>query len=272
MIFSADWYPNISLSNWKLQGAEIILEKPLIPVYKKMADAGIFLSVHSPMSVNIGSTKSNVRYMSTEVICEQLILMKEIQPNQISRIVVHVANISGRTKEEVWEVQRKTLWSLWFKMKERGLLDSSLICLENLGKINQVGEVADIIRLCSLTDNFIPCIDFGHLYGRSLGTFLNNKEEFLQVFNQLYADLPSWKVNQMHIHFSKLIYTDKGEKKHTGFADRQAGPKPGYFIRALSSLPVDFNPVIVCESPNPYPYVDGLALMRIAKAHRHSVK
>lgn len=268
MIFSASWYPTLSLSDWRLDGAEIILDKPLIPVYEQMVDRGIFLSMHSPMSVSIGSVKGNIRYRSTEIICEHLSLMRKIQPAVESRIVVHAANFSGRDSKEVYEVQRKTLWSLWFKMRERGLLDSCLICLENLGKINQVGDVADIIQLCNLTDNFIPCIDFGHLHGRALGKFLNSKEDFLEVFNQLYAGLPSWKVNQMHIHFSKLIFTDKGEKKHTEFSDRKAGPKPGYFIRALSSMPSDFQPVIICESSNPY--ADGYLLRKTYKNHYKS--
>lgn len=269
MTFSACWYPTQHLDNWKLDGAEIIIEKPLIPVYEKMVEHGLFLTVHSPMSVVIGSVKKSVRFMSTETICEQLKMLRQIQPDKTARIVVHAANFSDRTSGEVWAVQRKTLWSLYYKMRERGLLDNSLICIENLGKINQVGDVEDIIRLCNITDNFIPCIDFGHLHGRSLGKFLNSKEDFLQVFQQLYAGLPAWKVNTMHIHFSKLIYTDKGEKKHTVFHDKAAGPKPSFFIRALGSLPAEFNPVIICESPDSY--TDGYQLMRNYKAHQKSI-
>lgn len=269
MKFSACWYPTQNLSNWKLDGAEIMLEKHLIPVYEKMVEHGLFLSVHSPMSVIIGSVKNQVRYMSTETICDQLKILNEIQPNELSRIVVHAASFSGRTPEEVWEVQRKTLWSLYYKMKERGLLNTSLICIENLGKVNQVGDVVDIIRLCNLTENFIPCIDFGHLHGRMLGKFLNSKEEFMGVFAALYAGLPAWKVNSMHIHFSKLVYTDKGEKKHVEFHDKEAGPKPSYFIRALGELPPEFNPVIVCESSNSY--VDGYQLKRNYHAHQKAL-
>ena len=38
MTFSACWYPTQHLDSWKLDGAEIIIEKPLIPVYEKMVD------------------------------------------------------------------------------------------------------------------------------------------------------------------------------------------------------------------------------------------
>lgn len=268
MIFSAGYYPHMATSAWQLPGAEVILDKEHLTKYRELANRGVFLTAHSPMTVSIGSTKKGVRFLSTNQICEHLQLLHEIQPQQPARIVVHAANFSGRTPGEVYEVQRKTLWSLWYKMKDAHLLDSSLVCIENLGKINQVGDVEDIMRLCKLTDNFIPCIDFGHLYGRSLGKQLNSKEEFLTVFNQLYSALPRWKVDNMHIHYSKLVYTDKGEKKHTNFHEKAAGPKPAFFIRALSNLPSSFSPVIVCESSDPHR--DGLALKRNFECHRHS--
>lgn len=269
MLFSASWYPGTNLSGWKLPGAEIIIEKSMIKTYEQMVSSGIFLSAHSPMQVAIGSKKPGIRFLSTELICDHVSVLRQLQPGKPAHIVVHAANSSDRTPEEVWEVQRKTLWSLWYKLKERRLLDTALICIENLGKLSQVGDVESIIRMCKLTDNFIPCIDFGHLYGRSLGKTLNSKEDFQEVFQKLYAELPAWKVNSMHIHFSKLIYTDKGEKKHTCFHDKEAGPKPGYFVRALSSLPAAFNPIIVCESSEPHR--DGYQLMVNFEAHNRSV-
>lgn len=260
MVFSADWYPTDATSGWKLPGAEVIIEEPIIPKIQEFKDnTGVFLTMHSPMVVAIGSKKPGVRFMSTELVIRHLKTMQKIQPGVTNRIVVHAANFSERTPEEVYEVQRKTLWSLWFKMKDAHLLDNSLICLENLGKINQVGTVEDICRLCSLTDNFIPCIDFGHLHARTLGKFLNTKEEFESIFSQLYSLLPAWKVNIMHIHFSKLEYTDKGERKHVPFSIREAGPKPANFLRSLPTHS-GFTPVIVCESPNSYR--DGRRLQR----------
>lgn len=269
MIFSASWYPTMSLANWKLQGAEIIIDKPLLHIYEKMVAAGILISAHSPMNVAIGSKKPGVRFLSTDTICDNLKTLHQIQPGIPSRIVVHAANFSDRTPEEVYEIQRKTLWSLYYKMKEKHLLDNSLICIENLGKVNQVGDVEDIIKLCKLTDNFIPCIDFGHLHGRSLGKFLNSKEDFESVFGMLYSSLPSWKVDCMHIHFSKLLYTKAGEKKHTTFQDKNAGPKPAFFLRALSNAPDSFNPVVVCESPDSYK--DGYQMMKNFEARKKTV-
>lgn len=269
MIFSGDWYPTNQTIGWELEGAEVILDKPYLDKIREFKNnTGVYLSMHAPMSVAIGSKKPGVRFMSTEIICTHLKEMRKIQPGMSNRIVVHAANYSDRTPDEVYEVQRKTLWSLWYKMRDLGLLDNSLICLENLGKLSQVGDIADICRLCNLTDNFIPCIDFGHLHARSLGKFLNTKEEFESVFNQLYASLPAWKVNCMHIHFSKLEYTDKGEKRHVPFDVKEAGPKPATFLRAIPNRP-GFNPVIVCESPESYK--DGRRLQRNYYARQRAI-
>ena len=73
----------------------------------------------------------------------------------------------------------------------------------------------------------------------------------------------------MHIHFSKLEYTDKGEKRHVPFSIREAGPKPSLFLRSLPARQ-DFNPVIICESPNSY--ADGRRLQRNHYARLQSIQ
>lgn len=56
MIFSADWYPTDATEGWKLQGAEVILEDAVVPKIRELKNnTGIYLSMHAPMSVAIGS-------------------------------------------------------------------------------------------------------------------------------------------------------------------------------------------------------------------------
>ena len=43
------------------------------------------------------------------------------------------------------------------------------LCPETMGKINQLGDLAEVLTLCTLDSRLVPCIDFGHLYARSLG-------------------------------------------------------------------------------------------------------
>ena len=83
MTFSACWYPTQHLDSWKLDGAEIIIEKPLIPVYEKMVEHGLFLTVHSPMSVVIGSVKKSVRLQKQFVDNSRC----SVKSSQIRRLV-----------------------------------------------------------------------------------------------------------------------------------------------------------------------------------------
>ena len=54
------------------------------------------------------------------------------------------------------------------------------------------------------------------------------------------------KVNNMHVHFSKIEYSSKGEVRHLTFADEVFGPEPIPFIEALRQLKLE--PYVVCES------------------------
>ena len=103
MLFSADWYPTDATTGWKLQGAEVILDDPVLPKIQEFKNnTGAYLSMHAPMLVAIGSKKPGVRFMSTETIVRHLTIMRQIQPGVTNRIVVHAANYSERTPEEVW--------------------------------------------------------------------------------------------------------------------------------------------------------------------------
>ena len=54
------------------------------------------------------------------------------------------------------------------------------------------------------------------------------------------------KVSDMHVHFSKVEYTAKGEKRHLTFEDTIFGPDYKPFIEAIVEL--NLHPYIVSES------------------------
>lgn len=57
-------------------------------------------------------------------------------------------------------------------------------CPETMGKINQLGDLAEVIELVRLDDRVLPTIDFGHLHTRGLGA-LNTAEDFDAVIRAL---------------------------------------------------------------------------------------
>ena len=100
--------------------------------------------------------------------------------------------------------------------------------------------------MCKVDDSFIPTIDFGHLYCRSLGTIVT--EEDWEKELQMYIDELGYdRMKHFHSHFSKMEYTQNGgEKRHVTFEDESYGPYFENVAKALKKLKLE--PTIICES------------------------
>jgi deoxyribonuclease-4 len=68
----------------------------------------------------------------------------------------------------------------------------------------------------------------------------------LDVFNQIENRLGSDRLKTFHSHFSKIEYTDGGEKKHVTFADSVFGPDYEPVMELIAKK--NCSPVIICES------------------------
>ena len=69
----------------------------------------------------------------------------------------------------------------------------------------------EVLTLCTLDERLIPCIDFGHLNARTHGG-LRTAEDFGRVFDAVRDRLGECRLKEYHAHFSKIAYTDGGEK------------------------------------------------------------
>ncbi len=119
------------------------------------------------------------------------------------------------------------------------------ICPETMGKVNQLGTLNEVIELCKIDESLIPCIDFGHLNARDLGS-LKSKTDFENIFNEIKNSLGSDRLNCFHSHFSKIEYTTGGEKRHLTFDDNVYGPD----FEPLMELTYKYglSPTFICES------------------------
>lgn len=75
-----------------------------------------------------------------------------------------------------------------------------------------------------MTECYYPCIDFGHLNARSLGG-LKTYEDYENVIKKLLNGVGREKTENMHVHFSKIMYSGKGEVRHLTFDDDVYGPE-----------------------------------------------
>ena len=114
-----------------------------------------------------------------------------------------------------------------------------------MGKIGQIGDLEETIGFCRIDPRLIPCIDFGHLYARSLGTF-QGEDSYRSLIERIGDQLGENRLKNLHIHFSRIEYTKGGEKRHWTYQDTQWGPDIEPLLRWVVTYHME--PVIICES------------------------
>ena len=117
--------------------------------------------------------------------------------------------------------------------------------LETMGKLNQLGTLDEVLTLCKLSPRFVPVVDFGHINAREQG-ILRTEDDFKRIFDRIAEELGPEAAETLHCHFSRIEYTEKGEKRHLTFADETFGPDHRPLLRAVVSLGV--SPTFISES------------------------
>ncbi len=204
-------------------------------------ERGIIMSVHSPYYINLATPEEEKRLGSINYIMQSAQLAKYLGGD---RVVVHSGALGKLTREEALEYAKKTV-----KMAREALVSAGFenirLCLETMGKINQLGNLDEVMELCALDESLLPCIDFGHLNARTLGG-LSKKEDFEEIFDTIKNKLGSERHESFHSHFSKIEYTKGGEKKHLTFSDQVFGPNFDYVAEIIAERRIA--PTIICES------------------------
>lgn len=219
---------NIGLDKAKLLG-EVAKEK------------GITLSLHAPYYISMSSVEEEKRLNSINYI---LASARAVNAMGGDRIVVHTGSCGKITRERALELAIDTMKLSLKALDEEGLSHIH-ICPETMGKVNQLGTLEEVIALCKIDERLIPCIDFGHLNARDLG-ILKTKEDFEQIFIKIRDSLGTDRLKTFHSHFSKIEYSQGGEKRHLTFDDTIFGPD----FEPVMDLTVKYgcSPTFICES------------------------
>ena len=119
------------------------------------------------------------------------------------------------------------------------------ICPETMGKSAQIGTVKEIAEFCNIAPFYYPCVDFGHVNSLWQGS-IKTTSDYEDIFNTIISVCGREKLDKMHVHFSKIMYSQKGEVKHLTFADTEFGPEPNEFLQAVKKFGI--SPYVICES------------------------
>ena len=202
----------------------------------------IALTIHAPYYISLSSENEEKRHNSVSYILQSLKFANSVGAK---KIVVHAGGVGKLTRSEALELSKLTLSNAAAAAYENKL-DGIKIGLETMGKENQLGTLVEIVELCKLDKIFIPVIDFGHLYARSIGKNLLHINDYMRVFEFIEKELGTHTVKNLHCHFSKIEYTKKGEKNHLKLSDDGFGPDYEQFIEAI--VKADISPDVICET------------------------
>ena len=214
-------------------------EATLKALGKKAAEHGILMSLHTPYFISLSGIEEEKRLKSLDYIRDSI---KAAELLGADRIVIHSGSASKITRDEAMALAKDTL----IRVAEASKDTSVKLGLETMGKINQLGTLDEVIELCELDPHLSPVVDFGHMNARERGGLFATTDDYRRVFHRIAERLGDEKARYMHCHFSKIQYTDAGEKKHLTFADEVFGPTFEPLAEAL--VRDDLCPRIICES------------------------
>jgi len=199
---------------------------------------GIAMSVHAPYYINLANDQfeKNLQYFIESSMGARYLGAK--------RVVFHPGGKGKMERGEAYAKVKQNLERIMRELKQNGFTDL-IYCPETMGKINQIGDLQEVIGLVCMDEQLYPAIDFGHMNARTLGG-IKGREDYANILDALKNSVGQEKYYAMHVHFSQIEYTKMGEKGHLTFEDKTWGP---FFEPLAAEIKArGLSPVIICES------------------------
>lgn len=216
-------------------------EDKAVALGEKAKEHGIGVSLHAPYYISLASKEEEKRDNSVNYILQSA---RAVSAMGGDRIVVHPGGLGGLARDDATALACVTLKKAQDCLDANGLSHVH-ICPETMGKINQLGTLEEVLQMCGVDERFLPCIDFGHLNARTHGA-VNSADAFTAILDEVESQLGHDRMKVFHSHFSKIEYTDGGEKRHLTFEDQVFGPDFSPLAELIAKK--NLSPVFVCES------------------------
>lgn len=197
-------------------------EKDAIRIGEIAKKYGIELSIHAQYWLNLNAKEKEKREATKKRILECC----EIGEKLGAKIVVFHPGYYGDDREKAYENIKSGVIEIMNEIKKRNW--KIKIAPETMGKVNVFGSVDEISRLVKETGCSF-CIDFAHILARERKV---NYEKIEKSFPE----------KEWHVHFSGIVYGEKGEKHHIK-TEKES------WKELLENLPKDKKIRIINESP-----------------------
>ncbi|MBE6700776.1 MAG: endonuclease IV [Ruminococcaceae bacterium] len=208
----------------------------------KAAEYGVATSLHSPYYISLSGVVEEKRIGSIKYILQSVNAAKLLGA---TTVVVHAGSAAKIDRNDALNLAKDTLEKTIVEVEKIGF-GNVKIGLETMGKINQLGTVDEIIEFCKIDPRYVPVVDFGHLYARSLGENIITSDDIKRIFDKISSELGAEVAENLHCHYSCIEYSKGGELKHLTFDNDKFGPDPVMFAKTIRELGV--YPTVICES------------------------
>lgn len=222
----------------------------------RFSDEGIKVSLHAPFYINFANPSDEMYQKSQGYIYTGIRFLRAFGAD---KLVFHPASCGKMPRNEALELTLKRFDETFNKMDSEGILEGLYLCPETMGKTLQIGTWKEVIDLCKVNKHLTPTFDFGHINSISQGS-LKSVDDYKQIFDYAIETLGFERVNNCHIHFSKIQYGEKGEIRHLNYDDVVYGPE----FDPLAQTLIDYklSPRVICESMSQMPR-DALIMKKI---------
>ncbi|MBE7079963.1 MAG: endonuclease IV [Clostridiales bacterium] len=216
-------------------------EDKAISIGEAFTKEDVEISAHAPYFINFANPDDEMAAKSYGYVLDSAKMLKLMGGK---RVVFHPAAQGKAKREEAVALTEDRLKILRDYIYLNNMQDM-MFCPETMGKIAQIGTVEEVTRFCKVDPIYTPCVDFGHINAREQGSLVT-VEDYKSRLEYMIAELGFERMKHFHVHFSKIMYSAKGEIKHLTFADEVYGPNFEPLAVALKELGLE--PYLVSES------------------------
>jgi deoxyribonuclease-4 len=207
----------------------------------KAKETDVLLSLHASYFINLCGDKETVEASKARLVA----CATAAQWMQAQTVVFHPGFYGKKTPKEAFANCLEALKDVVERLKSLGIGNVKL-GPETMGKLTQLGSLEEVLALCEKVEQTQPVIDWAHLHAREKGLF-KTVENFRRVVETIEKRLGTETVKNMHCHFTKVEFTEKGEKCHHTLDEAEYGPDFALLAKVIAEFKL--TPVIISESP-----------------------
>ena len=198
----------------------------------------MYLTVHAPYFINLNAQETSKLEASKKRILDA---MEMGQLAGAHSVCVHPAFYLKMDPDEVYDNVARATEDILKRAKKMNLTIN--LAYETMGKPTQFGSLEEVLRL-SKEFGIYTGVDPAHMHARSNGAW-NSAEEWHEMFDLYEKYLGKKSLKSMHMHYSGIEYSEKGERKHLPLQESDA--KWRDFLKVLKER--EIAGTVVCESP-----------------------